>query len=316
MRTLPRNLARRFGGITATQWGAFWVIGLASPVTIYALDFWEHTIGLALMAWGTIALLALLDARAGHRRWMIAGAAGLAFGSAGTMRSEAMVYLAVTAAVVGIILLLRDRRIVPWIAPAASLAIGTLLPIVANSLLDSQIIGNELRASRSAGAVQGLGSHLEVRIREGLQTTVGLFGASGLAQILTGLIFACLIGLPCSGVDANPRRPVSSIRVLTGAGLLYLFTFTIGLGWINGLVATAPLRGGGGRHCMAATRPRHRSGRRDRFGPVALPAVWMVRWTGGQALQWSGRYVLCSMFVLVVVGVVALPSFGDPSPRS
>ena len=42
----PQALARRLGD--GDGWPAFWIVGLASPVAVYALDFWEHTIGLAL----------------------------------------------------------------------------------------------------------------------------------------------------------------------------------------------------------------------------------------------------------------------------
>ena len=45
-----RALARRLGA--RSGWPAFWVIGLASPLAIYALDFWEHALGLGLMLWG------------------------------------------------------------------------------------------------------------------------------------------------------------------------------------------------------------------------------------------------------------------------
>ena len=62
-RFAARALARRLGG--GTGWTAFWAIGLASPVAIYALDFWEHSIGLALMLWGVV-LRARRDRRAGR----------------------------------------------------------------------------------------------------------------------------------------------------------------------------------------------------------------------------------------------------------
>jgi len=52
-----RALARRLGGGDATGWTAFAVVGLASPFTIYALDFWEHSIGVGLIAWATVALI-------------------------------------------------------------------------------------------------------------------------------------------------------------------------------------------------------------------------------------------------------------------
>ena len=54
-----RALARRLG--RGSGWSAFWVMGLLSPVAIYALDFWEHSLGLALMLWGVVWLLRLLD---------------------------------------------------------------------------------------------------------------------------------------------------------------------------------------------------------------------------------------------------------------
>ena len=55
-----RALARRLGG--GTGWTAFWAIGLASPVAIYALDFWEHSVGLAFMLWGVVFVLDVIDA--------------------------------------------------------------------------------------------------------------------------------------------------------------------------------------------------------------------------------------------------------------
>ena len=54
-RALARRLATRNPG--SSGWIAFWAVGLATPVAVYALDFWEHTIGLAAMLWGVVALL-------------------------------------------------------------------------------------------------------------------------------------------------------------------------------------------------------------------------------------------------------------------
>ncbi|MEE9417808.1 MAG: hypothetical protein V3V01_21195, partial [Acidimicrobiales bacterium] len=44
-----RALAERFR--PGAGWMAYWVLALASPLTIYALDFWEHTWGVALVLW-------------------------------------------------------------------------------------------------------------------------------------------------------------------------------------------------------------------------------------------------------------------------
>src|SRR5262249_46550038 len=99
-----RALARRLGA--STGWAAFWAVGLATPVAIYALSFWEHTIGVALMAWAVVLVVDVVRDRAGARRAAVAGAL---FGAAATMRTEAFVYLAVAAATMCASIALRGR---------------------------------------------------------------------------------------------------------------------------------------------------------------------------------------------------------------
>src|SRR5207247_5147940 len=91
-----RALARRLGASEGTGWLAFWAVGLTSPLTIYALDFWEHSLGVALMAWGVVVLLDAVG------RWPRAMAAGALFGAAATIRTEAFVFGAVALALVGL----------------------------------------------------------------------------------------------------------------------------------------------------------------------------------------------------------------------
>ena len=83
-----RALALRAGADEQRGWLAFGLIGLASPALLYALDLWEHAPGLGLMAWGVVAMV---DTAAGRARWT-ALAAGLAFGAAFSMRTEAAAY--------------------------------------------------------------------------------------------------------------------------------------------------------------------------------------------------------------------------------
>ena len=47
-----RALARRGGA--STGWTAFWAVGLLTPVSLYAVSFWEHTLGLAAMLWAIV----------------------------------------------------------------------------------------------------------------------------------------------------------------------------------------------------------------------------------------------------------------------
>ena len=50
----------------------FWIIGLGSPVFLYSLDLWEHTLGLACMAWGIVLLHDAWSgrSRAGATLWL------------------------------------------------------------------------------------------------------------------------------------------------------------------------------------------------------------------------------------------------------
>ena len=77
--------------VSPARWAALVpiVIGVSSPLLVYSLEFWEHTIG-ALLA--LLALAALVKAHEALRptRWLIA--AGAALGVSLTMRAELYVY--------------------------------------------------------------------------------------------------------------------------------------------------------------------------------------------------------------------------------
>ena len=103
-----RAIARRVG--RKGGWAAFWVIGLASPLAIYALDFWEHSLGVALMAWGVVALYDAVDDRP---TWWRGLAAGAAFGAAFSMRTEALVYGFAMVAVACLVLACRSAATWP-----------------------------------------------------------------------------------------------------------------------------------------------------------------------------------------------------------
>src|SRR3546814_493092 len=88
-----RALATRLAGDDA-GWLTFWVVGLASPMTVYALDFWEHAPGAALMVWAAVHML---DSARAVGRWWSPVTTGALLGAAATMRSEAFVAAAVIA---------------------------------------------------------------------------------------------------------------------------------------------------------------------------------------------------------------------------
>lgn len=308
-----RALAGRLGGDRTRQWWAFWIVALASPVAIYALDFWEHTVGLALMAWGLIALLDLLSRHDPRTRWRLGLLGGLGFGLAATMRTEALIYFAVSAAVVGIVLLRRDRRLRPLIGPGALAAAGVAVPLAGNWLLSQWILGDGLREGRASGAVGGAGTHLALRLREGLVTTFGLSSASSDGAIVLGVLLAAVVAIAAARGGRRGRsldRPLL-VGLLCCAALLYAGTFVGGLGWVSGITGAAPLAAAGA--ALAWKHPARRAATVAAL--VALPVVWAFQWTGGAGPQWGGRYVLTTTFVLVVVAVVALPSLKTPVPQ-
>jgi len=110
-RSRVRNRSLPQGAGDGAAWAAFWLTGLASPLTIYALDFWEHSIGVALVGWGVVLLLTFFEGTTSQESFVpskikrVAGA-GLLFGAAATLRTEALVY----AAVAGGLAAARSRR--------------------------------------------------------------------------------------------------------------------------------------------------------------------------------------------------------------
>jgi hypothetical protein len=328
-----RQLARRLGAANGTAWTAFWLVGLASPVTIYALDFWEHTLGLAAMAWGLLALLRVLDARTFRG---IAGAGalgGLLFGVAATMRTEALVYALVTTAAVALAMIVRppssldDVRPRPSVAEAlaalvvlgATTLVALFIPLVANDLLERAILGAPLRSARATGTAAGAGASALHRLGEGMTTTFAT--SASIAQtvpVVLGVALAVAIAVAvrasvssasvsASASAEDPRsaaRAQRTARLSTWAAVAIVMTIVVtGPGFVPGLFAAAPVAAAG----VLGGRRSNRDARLVRtIALSALPLVWVFQFTGGALPQWGGRYVLLSGFVVTVVGVVAL----------
>ncbi len=316
-----RALARRLGGRPRVAWWAFWLVGLASPVLIYSLDLWEHTIGLAAMAWGFDALVAGLqreNQEGGWRRALGCGLlTGLGYGVASTMRSEALVYVAVCTAGACLYLLWRDRQLTRPLAFGAGATGAALAMFAANIALETSILGSSIRSGRTAGAASSAGSDVGVRLREGLVTTFGISPSSSVEWIALSMVGAGL--LAWLAVRGTVRRD-SSVRVderllallALGACALYLVRFAGGLGFVSGLFGAAPIAVAG------VVGWRGQVARRSAvvLALATLPFIWATQYTGGAGPQWGGRYVLLSGFVLVVVGALSLPSLHRLAQRT
>ena len=298
-----RALTRRLRpGDERTGWLAFWVVGLASPLTVYALDFWEHSLGVALLGWAVVLLYDVADGKAG---WRAAAGAGLLVGAAATMRTEALVYGAVATAVTCGVLLLRRRHIVGPLLAGVAVVAGLAVPLLGNQALERAAMGSNLRAGRSAGAVLGAGQAEGSRAEEAVLTATSLTPTLTPESYLMGGVLLAL--LMVFALRASQGTAGERVARVAGAGIaaLYLVRAADGLGFVPGLVATAPIAAVG----LALGWRRSMTRARLVLGIAlgALPVVWGFQFTGGAGPQWGGRYILPSGLLLTVVGVSCLP---------
>lgn len=293
-----RRLATMLGADAGQQRLTFWLVGLASPATIYALDFWEHTLGLGLMVWGAVGVLRATRSAA-VPAWVPA-ASGFAFAAAASMRQEALVYGFVAGAILGLALVI-DRRPLTAVLRGGSMLVGTAMGLGANMFLERLVFGVDRRTERSTGTAVRVGEDLSFRVREAIE--------SGLAPMSGGttLTYALAFGLAaCLGLLAwRADGPADDKRILwLGLGMVSLFVLLDlaidGMRFIPGLLASTPL---------AAFGAVRGWGSRDRrivalLALAPLPLVWAVQYTGGVSAQWGGRYILTTGTLLVVLAVV------------
>ena len=297
-------LLRRLGAGEGHAWWGFWLLGLASPLAVYALDFWEHTLGVALLAW---AVVLLVDG--GHRRAL---GAGVLFGAAATMRTESLVYLGVAGLAAPAFALRsprgrRDgRRVVEAGLVGGLLAAGAAVPLVLNELLERAVVGSTVRASRVAGTALGIGDAASSRLEEAAITLVGLEGST--QGIALGVGMVALL------VFAAVRRDTGLALIsVAGAGVLAVVRVAAGgLGFVPGLapawVVPAAIATAFGRAQFRIANSARPNGRPLVLAIAlgAIPIVLATQFRGGAAPQWAGRYLLPTGLLLAVVGWAAL----------
>jgi hypothetical protein len=292
-------LARRLDGDRRQQALVFWLVGLASPATVYALDFWEHSLGLALIVWGVVATL---DASATSRvaPWLpVAG--GVAFGAAASMRQEALVYGFIAGVALLIRLLFRGRPLLA-VLRGAGLAVGTAVGLAANAALEWWVFGTTLRAGRGGGTAAAAGTDLVVRAKEAVVTGIApMAGTNSSALLLAGVLAGLLLFLAIEAHKSAGEQRVIWVGLGAVALLVALDLLIDGLRFIPGMLATTPLAAFG---VVRGWQPGIR--RIVTFIALgALPVVWLTQFPGGASAQWGGRYTLPSAIMLLVVAVVA-----------
>jgi hypothetical protein len=292
-----RALALRLGSRRPDN--LFWLVGIASPVVIYALDFWEHAPGLACVLWAIVLLLDAADEP--KPRLGRFAAAGLLFGIAGTMRTEAFVYGLVATAVVLGYRFVRKRAWDAVVLPALVALGAVIVPFLANSVLERVLLGSTLRTSRTGAGAAGSGSTMGLRVKEAVTTTVGMNFSSSLVDRGTGCLFVVLLGVAVWGATHGwARRRV--FELTAGAALVLAVRIVAGPAFVSGMLPAFPAAIAGLVLAWRSTRGRLLGA----IALAALPIVWLTDWTGGAGPQWGGRYVLATSVVLGVVGLAAL----------
>jgi hypothetical protein len=291
-----RAISRRIGG--GDGWAAYWVAGLASPLAIYALDLWEHSIGVALMVAGIVVLVDAVRVRATWWRGLLAG---LAFGAAFSMRTESLAYGFVATAVVCAVLLQRDRSLRRPLVVGGASALGLVVVFCANAALEIAVAGTTFRAGRATGAASAGASSLGVRFDEAMTTAGSLVPSTDRGGFI---VVVGLIGLLAYVAVRATRGGDQRLAYLAAgaAALLYLLRVRQGLGFVPGMVATTPFAVAG--LALAWKRPTARI-----FALIAvcsLPFIWLFDFAGGAAPQWGGRYILVSGLILGTIGITLL----------
>ncbi|MGH9177728.1 MAG: hypothetical protein ACRD0N_04140, partial [Acidimicrobiales bacterium] len=234
-----RALARRFGH--GDGWPAFWLVGLASPLTIYALDLWEHSLGVAAAAWAFVLLVDLVEQRRG---WPAAGLAGLLFGAAATLRTESLVYGLVGVGGACLVLLLLHRKPVLAVAAGAAASVGLAVPQQANLALEKAALASDFRVTRATGTAAAVGEAARKRVEEALLNAWAITPAHRTSSYVVGAALLAVLVFAATRATRQATAGPAAVA-LCGAAAFYLIRFALGPGFVPGLVAATPLAAAG-----------------------------------------------------------------------
>ncbi len=285
------------------------VVGVATPVAVYALDFWEHSLGLAGVLTGGVLTLEAIgssSALAGGKPWravngrqqaLAALGAGLAFGFAGTMRQEALIYGLVGGIVLGATLVGRRSTTAAMLRGPAML-VGFASMMGAHTALEIAVTGGSLRGARAVGTAGGAGVGALERLHVGLITLLFPFNDEHLLSYVLGLALAAALVWWCAARLAGKDNALPTSVLRAAALCVGVVWLLFGLRFVPGLVPTTPLAVVG---AVALVRRRQLLVGILAFAPV--PLVLAVQFTEGAYAQWGGRYLLATGAILAVAAV-------------
>lgn len=290
-----RDVARQLGDEEA-GWTAYWLTALGSPIAIYALDLWEHSLGAGLMV-GAFALLLRLFRD--DRRWWLPVLAGLALGASASMRTETFVAAFVFVAATCAVQVARHRW--AWgVACGALAVVGFAAPWLADAALEDAL-GGSSRTDRAAGVVGAdRWAELGTRMEEAATTWFGLPAAAYPGNALLGLMAIGSLVLAALLVRRGERRAAAVALVIVA--FAYLVGLSGGLAFVSGAFLTAPVA------ALLVTRRGWDPASRFTLAVALVTTVliWLFQFTGGAGPQWGGRYILATTLLLLALGAVAL----------
>ncbi len=286
-----RRLARLLGG---SEDVAFWLVGLGTPLAVYATDAWEHAPAVGLALWGVV--LGLEAVGAGR-----AAAAGACFGTALVFRAEVAAYVAAFGLACLLVGEVRRR----WLAHPRAIAaflLALAAPVMANAALERLVLDAGVRDVRAASGASEVGAALGRRLTDAVLTGTGLFADESGVGLVLGVVLAAgllVLGLRVAGVRAVSDRITRMAGVVVA--LLYLLRLADGWSFVPGALAAAPVV------ILALAARRTATTRVLLITAVgAVPVVWALQWQGNHVAQWGGRYLLLTTVLLAVLAASTL----------
>ncbi len=290
-----RALERRLSPGSDGAWSQ-WLVGLASPVAIYALDFWEHSLGLAAMAFGVVAVFDTVNGS--ERAVRSAALAGLAFGLAATMRQEALVYGFVNGLVV-LVVVARRRSPLAALSAGGAMAAVALSVLTAYTVVNQMLVGDLGRLSRGAAtAASASDDGFEARLSAaGATILYVLNGDHPMSYMLGFVLLVALMWLTMSALRGQTSELPRMFALAMGI-LIALLLLVLGPRFVPGMIPTTPLAAVG-----LAAAIHHRRWLPLACGLLPVPLLLSVQFPQGALPQWGGRYLLLTGLVLMVTGI-------------
>ncbi len=276
---------------------AVWATGLATPLFVDSWLVIAHTLGAALVATATLAVVRADEGRGGPALATV----GLAMAGAVLLRNEALLFgvaLFVAATVLG-----AGCRRRPLVLGGLAALVGSAGGYVLDGALSAAVAGSAETGFRAG--VQGSG-FLAGRVLGALLTLLTpSYGRLGLPDMLLVLSVGSLVG----AVVVARRRPEDGAGIRLFAGVAVLTTLGRALlvpDVVPGLFIAAPALTAGlaavGRRSLETTAARLLAGTSGLF----FAAVVATQYASGGSGEWGGRYFALALPLLVPLAVVAL----------